>query len=168
MEQTGKDNISAFDALYTTNQIQLFKILIPYMAPSMQKNLVIYIKYMEFQYTLTLFQKHPYAAFSGNTITVKPDTNQLFDEIIPFLDLDQRGKILQMKNMMQSMEQMKEMMSMMEMMKDMFPEGMGGLGCLSGMNGGMPDLSALSGLGDIMNLFGTMQAASAPVPDQEI
>ena len=165
METTEKDNINAFDSLYTTNQIQLFKVLIPYMAPSMQKNLVIYIKYMEFQYTLTLFQKHPYAAFNANAASDKQNTNQLFDEILPFLDVSQRGKILQMKNMMQSMEQMKEMMSMMEMMKDMFPEGMGGL---SGLSGGMPDLSALSGLGDIMNLFGTMQAASAPVPDQEV
>ena len=151
MEQTGKDNISAFDALYTTNQIQLFKILIPYMAPSMQKNLVIYIKYMEFQYTLTLFKKHPYAAFSSFPSSDKPDTNQLFDEIIPFCDLSQREKILQMKNMMHSMEQMKEMMGMMEMMKEMFPEGMGGFG-----SGNMPDLSALSGLGDIMNMFGSM------------
>ena len=160
MEQTGKDNINAFDALYTTNQIQLFKILLPYMAPPMQKNLVIYIKYMEFHYTLTLFKKHPYAAFSSAAPVGKPDTNQIFDEIIPFCDLSQREKLLQIKNMMQSLEQMKEMMSVMEMMKDMFPEGMGGMGA-----GGMPDLSALSGLGDIMNLFGTMQAASAPIPD---
>ena len=162
MEQTGKDNINAFDALYTTNQIQLFKILLPYMAPPMQKNLVIYIKYMEFQYTMTLFQKHPYAAFTSYSSTDKPDTNQLFDEIIPFCDMTQRDKILQMKNMMHSMEQMKEMMSMMEMMKDMFPEGMGAFG-----GGSMPDLAALSGLGDIMDLFGSMQAASAPSPCEE-
>lgn len=151
MEKTEKDKIIAFDSLYTTNQIQLFKILIPYMAPSLQKNLVIYIKYMEFQYTMTLFQKHPYAACSSFSSAEKPDTNQLFDEIIPFCDLTQRDKILQIKNMMQSMEQMKEMISMMEMMKDMFPEGMGGFG-----SGGMPDLSALSGLGDIMDLLGSL------------
>jgi len=162
MEKTANDNINAFDSLYTTNQIQLFKVLIPYMAPPMQKNLVIYIKYMEFQYTMTLFQKHPYAAFTSYSFTDKPDTNQLFDEIIPFCDMTQREKILQMKNMMHSMEQMQEMMSMMEMMKDMFPEGMGGFG-----GGSMPDLAALSGLGDIMDLFGSMQAASAPSPCEE-
>ena len=151
MEKPEKDKIIAFDSLYTTNQIQLFKILIPYMAPSLQKNLVIYIKYIEFQYTMPLFQKHPYAAGSSFSSAEKSDTNQLFDEIIPFCDLTQRDKILQIKNMMQSMEQMKEMISMMEMMKDMFPEGMGGFG-----SGGMPDLSALSGLGDIMDLFGSL------------
>jgi len=90
MEKTANDNINAFDSLYTTNQIQLFKVLIPYMAPPMQKNLVIYIKYMEFQYTMTLFQKHPYAAFTSYSFTDKPDTNQLFDEIIPFCDMTQR------------------------------------------------------------------------------
>ena len=165
MEKSEQDKISAFDSLYTTNQIQLFKVMIPYMAPSMQKNLVIYIKYMEFQYTMTLFQKHPYAAFTPFSSNDKPDSTQLFDEIIPFCDMTQREKIQQIKNMIQNMEQMKEMMGMMEMMKDMFPEGLGGMGGLGG--GIMPDLSALSGLGDIMNLFASMQAASGPSSNEE-
>ena len=92
MEKTEKDHINAFDSLYTTNQIQLFKILIPYMAPSMQKNLVIYIKYMEFQYTLTLFQKHPYSSFHTFSSAVKKDTTQLFDEILPFCDVHNHSR----------------------------------------------------------------------------
>ena len=45
-------NVMAFDALYTTNQIQKFKVLLPYIEPSMQKHLAVYIKYMELQYTM--------------------------------------------------------------------------------------------------------------------
>ena len=132
------------------------------MAPSMQKNLVIYIKYMEFQYTLTLFQKHPYSSFHTFSSAVKKDTTQLFDEILPFCDVAQREKIQQIKNMMLSLEQMKEMMNTLEMMKEMFPEGMGGFG-----DGTMPDLAALSGLGEIMNIFSTLQSTSPQAPYQE-
>ena len=45
-------NVTAFDALYTTNQIQKLKVLLPYIEPSMQKNMAVYIKYMELQYTM--------------------------------------------------------------------------------------------------------------------
>ena len=38
-------NVMAFDALYTNNQIQKLKVLLPYVEPSMQKNMAIYIKY---------------------------------------------------------------------------------------------------------------------------
>lgn len=31
-------NVMAFDALYTNNQIQKFKVLLPYIDPSMQKH----------------------------------------------------------------------------------------------------------------------------------
>lgn len=47
-------NVMAFDALYTTNQIQKLKVLLPYIEPSMQKHLAVYIKYMELQYTINL------------------------------------------------------------------------------------------------------------------
>ena len=44
-------NVMAFDALYTNNQIQKLKVLLPYIDPAMQKNMAVYIKYMELQYT---------------------------------------------------------------------------------------------------------------------
>lgn len=178
MEKQETDKINAFDSLYTTNQIQLFKVLLSYMNPSVQKDLVIYIKLMELQYTITFFRDHPFAAFLEASQVGNADQNALFDEIIPFCDMSQRSKILQIKNMMQSMEQMKEMMDVMDMMKEMFPEGMGGsgeIGAGSGdkgssgpggldlsqlfgmMGGNMPDMSAIN---DMMDLFGTMQAAS--------
>ena len=51
-------NVMAFDALYTTNQIQKLKVLLPYIEPSMQKHLAVYIKYMELQYTIQFTKKH--------------------------------------------------------------------------------------------------------------
>ena len=40
-------SISEFDALYTTNQIQILKILLPFISPDMQKSIAVYIKFME-------------------------------------------------------------------------------------------------------------------------
>ena len=62
--QTDKDNcdkILAFDSIYTNNHIQMYKLLLPYFEPEMQKKMAIYIKFMEFQYTLSYFKNHPYA-----------------------------------------------------------------------------------------------------------
>ena len=63
--QTDKDNcdkILAFDSIYTNNHIQMYKLLLPYFEPEMQKKMAIYIKFMEFQYTLSYFKNHPSAS----------------------------------------------------------------------------------------------------------
>ena len=41
-------------ALYTTNQIQIMKILLPYCSPDSRRGLAVMIKFMEFDYTLRL------------------------------------------------------------------------------------------------------------------
>ncbi len=65
------DKIQAFDALFTTNHIQMYKILLPYLEASLQKQLAVYIKYMEFQYTLTYFS-------FGEDNDSAPDIMQMF------------------------------------------------------------------------------------------
>ena len=54
-EQPKPDKIQAFDTLFTNNHIQVYKILLPYFEPPMQKQLAVFIKYMEFRYTLSYF-----------------------------------------------------------------------------------------------------------------
>jgi len=38
MEKNDKDYLQTFDALYTTNQIQIMKILLPYCSPDSRRN----------------------------------------------------------------------------------------------------------------------------------
>ena len=52
MEKHDKDFLQTFDALYTTNQIQIMKILLPYCNPDSRRGLAVMIKFMEFDYTL--------------------------------------------------------------------------------------------------------------------
>lgn len=59
MEKNDKDYLQTFDALYTTNQIQIMKILLPYCSPDSRRGLAVMIKFMEFDYTLRLTRSHP-------------------------------------------------------------------------------------------------------------
>lgn len=138
------DKIQAFDALFTNNRIQIFKILLPYLEPSMQKSLAIYIKYMEFQYTLTYFKQYPDAHMPQSS---KEDTSQICNEILPFCSGPQKRQIEQFGNMFSNMNQMWEMIDMMNMIKDMFPDGFS-FGEDENGNPSAPDIS------QIMQMFG--------------
>ena len=61
MEKQEQDSIQAFDTLYTTNQIQILKILLPYCAPDIQRNLAVMIRFLELQYTIFFVRSHPEA-----------------------------------------------------------------------------------------------------------
>lgn len=156
MEEKGRSLIEAFDSLFTTNKIQMLKILLSWLPPSQQGGLAIYIKFLELQYTFTLLRRHPETRFTGSKQLSadffsgdNADTIELLDELLPFSSPGERTKIEGMKNMLQSMSKMKEMMEMMEMLKEMFPDGFGGdadnpMDLFSGMAGmsGM-DMSAV-------------------------
>lgn len=147
-ETSGK--VTAFDTLFTTNRIQILKVLMTYMDASVQKHLAIYIKFSELQYTIDFFHRHPEANYSPCMEKSDLDAGKLCEEILPLCSHEERNRIQQMKNMYENFQQMQEMMEMMQMMKDMFPEGESPFG------GDMSDIfSAFTqgGGGDAMDLF---------------
>lgn len=149
MEEKGTSPVAAFDSLFTTNKIQMLKVLLAWIPPSQQGMFAVYIKFLELQHALvlmrrpgTLFANSRHLSadfFSGDN----SDTIELLDELLPYSSQAERSRIDNMKNMLQSMGKMKEMMEMAEMMKEMFPEGFGG-----GDNpmGGMSPMDILSGM----------------------
>lgn len=152
MEDKNQDRVAAFDALFTTNSLQMLKILISHFPTSTQKSIAVYIKFMELQYTFSFFQSHPYACVAGPAQDNTFDTGTLCDELLPYCDTSTKKNLQQLKQMQQNMSQMQEMMQMMQTIKEMFPEGespFGGEGedILSGLSGmaGM-DMSQLSEL----------------------
>lgn len=157
MEEKSSDKILAFDTLFTTNNIQMLKVIITYLTPSLQKSFAVYIKIMELQYTLSFSQNHPSASLGILPHEDSSDATKLCDELLPFCDAAQKEKIMQMKNMLQTFENMQELMETMQMMKELFPEGTGnggGMDFLSGLTGlsGMPDFSGID-LSQIMEMF---------------
>ena len=59
MDDKRIDKAAAFDTLFTNNRIQILKTLAYYIDPHLLKGLAVYIKFLELQYTLALFRKHP-------------------------------------------------------------------------------------------------------------
>lgn len=154
MDEKELGKVTAFDTLFTTNRMKMLKILLTYLAPSSQKNLAIYIKLMELQYTISFFQKYPYASLGSLPHEESFDTMKLCDEILPLCSPNEQEKIKQMRTMYQNFENMQEMMQMIQMMQEMFPEGapFGGGG---EEGGGMDFLSGLAGMdfSQLTNLF---------------
>lgn len=139
MSKSNQEKVVAFDTLFTTNHIQMLKILLSYMEPSQQKTIAVYIKFLELEYTISFLKKHPYA-LSDFPKEKNLDTAKICDEISPFLSPSEQEKLCNIRNMLQNFENMQEMMQMVQMMKDLFPEGDNPLGgdpsaLFSGMSG---------------------------------
>lgn len=161
MDQKNTDPIAAFDSLFTTNHIQMLKILLPRLSPETQGNFAVYIKFLELQYTAALLRRHPSASLtapgkqlSGSLFNDSADTIELLDELIPFSGPGERAKLNGLKNMLQNMGKMQEMMEMMQMLQELFPEG-------TGSDNPMDFFSGMAG-GDMSSLFQMFGSGSTP------
>ena len=133
MEEQNTKTITAFDSLFTTNKIQMLKILLPRLAPEQQSGFAVYIKLLELQYTLSLLRRHPGTRLMGNGRQLSAnffqgdntDTVELLDELIPFSGPEERSRLENIKNMIANFKKMQEMMEMIQMLQELFPEGMG-------------------------------------------
>ncbi len=118
MDEKEQDNVAAFDTLFTTNQIQIMKALLPCFDHPMQKYLAIYIKYQELQYTISYFKNHPYH-ICGDGAGQKADVKKILPSLLPYCTDSQKQKVQQFEQMLSSMETYKEIMEMMEVMQTM-------------------------------------------------
>lgn len=115
-------NVMAFDALYTNNQIQKLKVLLPYIEPSMQKHMAIYIKYMELKYTIELFKRHPFHIHSTYRDKESPDFGKICKELKPYCTESENKQLEQMVSMLKTMDMYQEMSQTMSIMQEMFPD----------------------------------------------
>ncbi len=116
-------NVMTFDALYTTNQIQKFKVLLPYIEPSMQKHLAIYIKYMELQYTMDYVRRHPFQLCGCSLSTPeKPDLHKICKELCLYSTPEEIKQLEHFQNMLKTLETVQEMSQTMSAMQEIFPE----------------------------------------------
>lgn len=140
------DKVTAFDALFTNNQIQKLKVLISYVDSPMQRQLAIYIKFLELKYTMELFQRSPQLSVSPDPPEDSPDPAKLCQEITPYCSPREQSQLNQFASMFQAMSHYQEMMEMVKMFQEMFPEGMSFPGAEAAGGGTPPD--AGSGGGD--------------------
>ena len=110
------DPITAFDTLYTSNQIQMLKIVLPYMQEQMQRFIAIYIKFSELMIALR-FAK---SINEGTLPTRKEaDISTLLKYLSPYLSDSEKEMMNQFSSMQENMEQFKQMSTMMQIMNDM-------------------------------------------------
>lgn len=174
------DKVTAFDALFTNNQIQKLKILISYVDIPMQRQLAVYIKFLELQYTMELFRRSPGLSVSPSPREDSLDPAKLCQEIIPYSSPGERSQLNQLASMLQAMSHYQEMMETVKMFQEMFPEGMsfpgsqgadcdGANGASDGFGPGMmaAGMSGLFGenmpdLSQLMSMMSLMQPGGAP------
>ena len=128
MDSDERNKVIAFDTLFCTNHIQMLKVILPYMDSQTQKSMAVYIKFLELNYTIEYFKKHPYLV-SGCMKETKPLTG--FDEKLDRrqeLELlleemtTEKKQIEQIRGFFQSMEMYREMSRTMDAMKDFMPD----------------------------------------------
>lgn len=120
MEPCENEVIAAFDTLYTQNHIQILKVLLPYFDPAIQKNIAVWIKYMELQYTMVCAKRHP-AMVCCETLE-KPDIADIFEKIKNFCTPQERAVFGHICSMKKSLEMYEEMKGMMELFEQLSPE----------------------------------------------
>lgn len=120
MDEKEQDHVAAFDMLFTTNQLQLMKVLLPCLSPSMQKYFAIYIKYQELQYTISYFKGHPYPVCGADS-EKSTDLHVLLPALLPYCNDSQKKMLRQLEQTISSFKTYQEMMEMMEMLKDLSP-----------------------------------------------
>lgn len=116
-------NVMTFDALYTTNQLQKLKVLLPYLEATMQKHLAVYIKYMELQYTMNYVKRHT-VTLCGCELTQneKPNIKELCRQLRCYSTPEEIKQLEQIENILQTMETVQEMTQTMNAMKEIFPD----------------------------------------------
>ena len=125
MEHCDSKAVISFDTLYTNNHIQILKVLLPYFDPGSRKNLAILIKFMELQYTMDYFSRHPLALQAASCDPKQPDIVEIFEQIKNFCTPSEKAMFEQLASMKKSMEMYEEMMSAMQLLEQ-FSSGNGG------------------------------------------
>jgi len=119
MENHEIDPITAFDTLYTSNQLQMFKVILPYMQTEMQQILAIYIKLNELIIAFRFSKKTHVNTPQSNSVKKEFDIFCLLKDLSPFLSDSEKEMANQFANMQENMEQFKQMSQMMSLMQDM-------------------------------------------------
>lgn len=102
MDNWNNNKMTPFDQRTSENSLVVLKLLIPYLPPYTQRMFAIYIKFLEFQHTLSSFRSFRQHAYSAQDI---------FEDLKPYIP----------SSASESIEQLLNMMNMMELLRDIYP-----------------------------------------------
>lgn len=170
MDTKPSDRVLAFDSLFTTNHIQMFKIIFSCMPPSIQGKIAVYIKFLELQHTLNLILHHPSIHFFPCCVPDStPFSPGLLEEMYPYCQPGEKEQLQNMQNMFQTFENMQQMMEMMDFLKEMAPEmfsaDAGSMDVTSFMPS--PEGMNMSQITELANMMQEMFSTASKPPSQE-
>lgn len=131
------NHVEKFDSFFSTRQLKLMKLFLPYIAPALRRKLIIYIKYREWQITVQYLRRPPlFSELQENppNVFLSEQTEELSPEkfcslIDPYLDEKGRSSLKQFQEMKENMEMFQQMQEMM--------------GAMDGMNQDMDSLNSM-------------------------
>lgn len=122
METNDHSKVAAFDTLFSTNHIQMLKVMLPYMDNQTQKSLAVYIKFLELNYTIEYYKKNPYPLCGCMERESSPDIKKMCAELLPYCTEEEKKQVEQIRSLLHGMEMYREMSKTMELMKDFMPD----------------------------------------------
>lgn len=126
-DQSGQlaEAIAAFDTLYTTNHMQMLKLLSPYLDIESRHKLAMFIKWQELLYTMNFSQHYPRmgAKYSRKK---EPDISSLISLLSPYCSEREKNMLLQfsqIQGMMKTYQDIAQYLPMLqELMGSFSPE----------------------------------------------
>ena len=114
MDDKDKDAVLLFDTLYTTNHIQMLKILLSYIPDRYHIKLALFIKYQEFQYTLHYMKSHTISTDNQEETDISSiDFVSLYKELSPYFTEEEKAKFSQFIQMKNAMDQYRDILKLM-------------------------------------------------------
>ncbi len=138
--------IIAFDTLYTTNHMQMLKLLFPYLDMENQHKLAVYIKWQELQYTLNFIGGYANPCRKTNSYGKKElDISTLLPLLSPYCSETEKALLSQFGQMQSMMHTYQDMLQYLPMIQEMMaaftPPG-------DGSHSGMPPFGGNNPQGD--------------------
>lgn len=123
MEPKESDYVASFDTLYTSNHIQILKILLHHLPSEHRSNLAVYIKYMELQYTISHCKNTEDSLCICTDDKKSPDLPCLLNDIFIYCNEKERKTVKQLLDMFQALQMVEEIQKFSELMPSFTEEG---------------------------------------------
>lgn len=104
--------LTPFDQIISSQNLQILKVLLPYMPPDSQRMMAIYVKFSELQHTLNLFQDFSKLVQIQNFEKQTLSPLDMIHEIQPYLSKNASDMLDTFSNMMNTMEMVKSFQEM--------------------------------------------------------
>ena len=114
MNENTTRKLQDFDALFSSDQIQILKLLVSYTSGAAHKMIILYIKFLELKIALHLSDLQ-----SGNVFSKEPfDPSSFLTEIDPFCNTRETSSIRSLLQTMQSWQEIKDTIELFQSMQD--------------------------------------------------